>query len=68
MPRRKKIASSPPKQLCLTISDVSAMLRLGRTKVYDLIKREGLPTVKFGTATRVPVEQFERWCQQRTSA
>jgi excisionase family DNA binding protein len=68
MPRRKKVASSSPKQLYLTISDVSAMLCLGKTKVYDLIKREGLPTVKFGTATRVPVEQFERWCQQRTSA
>jgi excisionase family DNA binding protein len=68
MTRRKKIPSSPPKQLYLTISDVSAMLCLGKTKVYDLIKREGLPTVKFGTATRIPIEQFERWCQQRTSA
>jgi excisionase family DNA binding protein len=41
------------------------MLGLGRTKVYDLIKREHLPVQKFGRATRVPVKHFQQWLQER---
>lgn len=60
----KRPTSTPP-PLYLTIPEVCVTLGLGRTKVYDLINKEGLPTVKFGTARRVPVEKFHRWLAQR---
>jgi excisionase family DNA binding protein len=51
--------------LLLTIPQVATMLGLGRTKVYDLIEREGLPSIKLGTARRVPVKALHAWLDQR---
>ena len=49
----------------LSIPEVATALGLGRTKVYELIAKEGLPTVKFGTARRVSVAKLQRWLEQR---
>ena len=49
----------------LTVSEVAALLQLGRTKVYHLIAVEGLPIVKFGTATRVYLVSLQKWIEQR---
>jgi excisionase family DNA binding protein len=51
--------------LLVTIPQVATMLGLGRTKVYDLIEREGLPSIKLGTARRVPVKALQAWLDQR---
>ena len=61
--RNQPIISVEP--LLLTIPQVSAMLGLGHSKIYDLIRQEGLPTVKFGTATRIPAEELKQWVKQR---
>jgi excisionase family DNA binding protein len=55
----------PVEPLLLTIPQVAAMLELGRTKVYDLIEREGLPSVKLGTARRIPRQALEVWLRER---
>ncbi len=44
---------------------VAQSLNIGRTKVYDLINREGLPTVKLGTAIRVPATSLKSWIERR---
>ncbi len=61
--RKQSIPTIEP--LLLTIPQVAAMLGLGRSKVYDLIREEGLPTAKFGTAIRVPAEELKQWVKQR---
>jgi excisionase family DNA binding protein len=61
--RRQIIAMAQP--LLLTIPEVAVMLRLGRTKVYELMATEGLPFVKLGAAKRVPVASLQRWVEQR---
>jgi excisionase family DNA binding protein len=55
----------PVDPLLLTIPQVAAMLGLGRTKVYDLIDHDGLPTVKLGTARRIPRKALEAWLTKR---
>jgi excisionase family DNA binding protein len=40
--------------LLLTIQEVAATLRCGRTCVYDLIGRGELPAIKLGRLTRIP--------------
>ena len=45
--RKQPIITVEP--LLLTIPQVSGLLGLGRSKVYDLIRDEGLPTAKFGS-------------------
>ena len=61
----RKRTMQPIEPLLLTIPQVAAMLGLGRTKVYDLIEREGLPSIKLGTARRVPVKALQAWLDQR---
>jgi excisionase family DNA binding protein len=66
MARSKKPATIQP--MYLSISEVATLLSLGRTKIYDLIKHEGLPTVQFGDLKRVPVAKLQRWLEARESA
>lgn len=44
---------------------MAILLGLGRTKVYDLIKHEGLPVAQFGDLKRVPLAKLQRWLLQR---
>jgi excisionase family DNA binding protein len=52
----------------LTIREVSQQLHLSRSKVYDLVAREGLPVAHFGRAVRVPAAALEQWLFQRAQA
>ncbi|TMC21442.1 MAG: helix-turn-helix domain-containing protein [Chloroflexi bacterium] len=51
--------------LLWTIPQVAQALSLGRTKVYELIYKEGLPVQKFGRATRISPVELRRWLQER---
>lgn len=62
---KRKQSQIDVEPLLLTIPQVAAMLNLGHSKVYDLIRHEGLPTTKFGTAVRVPAEELKAWVKQR---
>jgi excisionase family DNA binding protein len=62
---KPKRTLSPVEPMLLTIPDVAVKLGLGRSKVYALIRNEGLPIVKFGTATRVPIKELEQWVTRR---
>jgi len=66
MPARKKEPRT--KVQYYTLAEICVILNLGRTKVHDLIQREQLPVEKFGSASRVPIAQFEEWLAQRTQA
>ena len=54
-----------PPQL-LSIPDVARTLCIGRTKVYDLINKEGLPAVKVGKMKRVSVLDLQKWVVEHT--
>jgi excisionase family DNA binding protein len=51
--------------LLLNIPQVSALLSLSRTKVYELIATEGLPIVRFGRAVRVSRTSLQQWVERR---
>ncbi|WP_327594016.1 helix-turn-helix domain-containing protein [Streptomyces chartreusis] len=40
----------------LTVSDVMARLKVGRSKVYDLIRTHRLASIKIDGARRIPVD------------
>lgn len=48
-----------------TIAQVSQVLNLGRTKVYELIWKEHLPVKHFGRAIRVSPVELQRWLEER---
>jgi excisionase family DNA binding protein len=49
----------------LNIAEVAASLGLGRSKVYELIAKEGLPVIHFGRSVRVSVTSLQRWVEER---
>ena len=51
--------------LLLTIPQVMKTLRLGRTMIYQLIDKEGLPVLHFGRAVRVSYVSLQEWIKQR---
>jgi excisionase family DNA binding protein len=55
----------PPPPLLWTIPQVSQALKLGRTKIYELIWKEHLPVQKFGRAVRISPVELQRWLEER---
>jgi len=60
-----RVDGSFVQSLLLSIPEVARLLRLSRTKVYELIAVEGLPVVRFGRAVRVSRASLEQWIQER---
>ncbi|MFD8302972.1 helix-turn-helix domain-containing protein [Streptomyces sp. NPDC059690] len=44
-----------PDDTLLTVPEVMARLRLGRSTVYDLIRSRRLPSITIGRCRRIPV-------------
>jgi len=45
----------------LTVPEVMARLRLGRSKVYDLIRSRRLPSVTIGRSRRIPASALREF-------
>jgi excisionase family DNA binding protein len=56
---------TPAQPLLLNIPDVASSLGLGRSKVYELIVKEGLPVIRFGRSVRVSAASLQKWVEQR---
>ncbi len=55
-----------PQQLSLlTIAQVMDLLQLKRTKIYHLIKSEGLPVQYFGRSVRIRPDALDAWLKAR---
>ena len=50
-------------QQLLTVADVASILRLSRVKVYELIKRDGLPSLKINGARRIQPGKLKAWIE-----
>lgn len=53
-------------QHLLTVDDACTILRLSRVKIYDLIKRDGLPTIKINGARRIHPGKLQAWIEQHS--
>lgn len=45
----------------MTVPEAARRLRLGRSTVYMMAQRGEIPTVRIGTAVRIPVPELDRW-------
>ena len=66
MKKTELTASDQPvmMQNLLTVTDVASILRLSRVKVYELIKRDGLPSLKINGARRIQPGKLKTWIEQ----
>ena len=51
-------------QELLRIEEAAKVLRLGRSKTYELIRDGTLPVVHIGKAVRVPSGSLQRWIEK----
>jgi len=47
--------------------EVRAILRIGRSKLYEMIAQGELPVVRIGRTIRIPRAELERWVAEHTS-
>ena len=48
--------------------EVRAILRIGRSKLYEMIGQGDLPVVRIGRAIRIPRAELERWVASTRAA
>jgi excisionase family DNA binding protein len=53
-------------KLLLKVPEAAAVVGLGQSKFYELIRRGEIPAVRIGRATRVPVEGLRSWVEAQT--
>jgi excisionase family DNA binding protein len=53
-------------QRLLTVGDVALLLGLSRVKVYDLMKTDGLPSIKIKGARRIQPGKLKIWIDQHS--
>ncbi len=65
--RKQRTTASSEIAPLLTIPQVAEILSVGRTTVYDLIHREGLPAIPLGGRgnLRVSRSSLQQWLQER---
>jgi excisionase family DNA binding protein len=51
--------------LLLNIPEVATSLGLCRSKVYELIAKDGLPVIRFGRSVRVSITSLQKWVEER---
>ena len=52
-------------RLLLRPAETAEILGVGKSKVYDLIAKGELPSVRIGKSVRVPVEKLREWVNIR---
>ncbi|MBO0783926.1 MAG: helix-turn-helix domain-containing protein [Ktedonobacteraceae bacterium] len=62
MARRKRTYVAQP--LLLSVADVAIQLGVCRQTVYNLIYRQGLPTVMLGSVRRIHPSSLQEWLKQ----
>lgn len=54
-------------RLLLRPEEVAAILGLGRSTIYELLRAGELSAVHIGRATRIPARDLDRWIEQHSS-
>lgn len=50
--------------LFLTVREIAALLRIGKSLAYDMVKRGEIGSVRMGRVVRVPRDCFVQWLKE----
>jgi excisionase family DNA binding protein len=50
----------------LRVEEAARLLRIGRSKLYQLLARGELPVVRIGRSVRIPRRALEEWIEAHT--
>jgi|GEM_PF-1468184 excisionase family DNA binding protein len=54
-----------PEPELMTIEETMRKLRVGRSKLYRMIKNEGLPVFRSERYVRIPSDLLDQWIRER---
>ena len=52
--------------MMLSVPQVAKVLRISRTRSYELVNEKGFPKIKIGTRIVVPKDEFELWIKKQS--
>ena len=55
-----------PQKRTYKVDEIAAMLNIGRSSVYNLVKEGHFNTVRIGNTIRVSKRSFDEWLDQQT--
>lgn len=55
-------------KILLKPSEVTQVLGIGRSLVYELIARGDIPSVRIGRCIRVPHESLQKWIKEKETS
>ena len=65
-PAGSPVAALSEQKVLLDSRDVSRLLGLGRTKVFEMMARSELPVIRIGRCVRVPRDALMDWISNET--
>ena len=57
-----------PAECLWTVRDAAAFLRLGRNAIYEMAKRDELPSIRIGSRVRFDPAALRVWLRQKHDA
>jgi len=49
-----------------TIPEVAEYLKMSKSKVYDLVKRQKIPYIRIGRNVRIRQSDLDKWLEEQT--
>lgn len=62
----ESVQNNVPEKRTYKVEDIAAMLNIGRTSAYNIIKEGHFKTVRVGNAIRVSKKSFDKWLDEQT--
>lgn len=51
----------------LTVQDLQKLLKISRSKAYELANTPDFPTLRIGKVIRIPKDQLQEWIKENVS-
>ena len=67
MSSNMQCTNSPTKRV-YTVDEIAAILAISRGSAYKLVHAGLFPTVRYGSAIRVPMKSFDAWLENQTES
>lgn len=55
-------------KLTVTVEEMAEIVGVSRPTAYDLIHKEGFPTVRIGRRIVIPLDSLKRWLEEQARA
>lgn len=51
-------------QHVLSVSELADYLKIGKSKAFELVKKNGFPRLRLGRRILIPIEELEEWIKE----